>query len=230
MRRWLAVVGGTILVVLASACAQETPPVSDGTPVLAPGAPGESASPATEEQIADATAGVRHNEADVEYVRKMIAHHEQALEMTALVEGRARLEEIEGIAGRISAAQGPEIEAMQSWLEINVHGPARGNPAHQDYCGLEGEDSHHGGVCAPVDHADMPGMATPDQLAELEAAEGREFDELFVELMTAHHEGAISMAEEVLGDGENPVVNQMASDVIVEQRAEIERMAEVVSD
>ncbi|MFC7330011.1 DUF305 domain-containing protein [Marinactinospora rubrisoli] len=224
MGRWLVAAGVAVLLAGAAGCAQSESESADGPPVLAPGAPGESASPATEEQLAAATASMRHNEADVEYVLKMIEHHNQALEMTELVPDRVDSGDIELIAERITTAQGPEIEVMESWLETNVFGPARENPNHQNYCGLQDEESHHGGDCVPVDHSDMPGMATEEQLAELEAAEGAEFDELFVELMTTHHEGAITMAEEVIAEGENVTVNQLASDVLSEQRVEIERM------
>ncbi|RCV50440.1 DUF305 domain-containing protein [Marinitenerispora sediminis] len=228
MGRWLVAAGTAVLLAGVAGCAQSESDSAGGPPVLAPGAPGESASPATEDQLASATASVQHNEADVEYVLKMIEHHGQALEMTDLVPDRVEDGDLELIADRIAAAQGPEIDVMESWLETNVYGPARENPAHQNYCGLQEQESHHGGDCVPIDHEDMPGMATEEQLAELEAAEGAEFDELFVELMTTHHEGAVSMAEEVLSDGENVLVSQMATDVVAEQRTEIERMRRIM--
>lgn len=218
-----------MLLIGASACQGEE---ESGTaaPVIAPGAPGESASPATEEQIAALAAETGHNAADVEYLVKMIEHHAQALEMTGLVEGRFERAGIETVADRISAAQGPEIEAMESWLEDNVFGPARDNPAHQNFCGLEGGDRHHGnggaaGGCElDIDHSDMPGMVSEEDLRRLADAEGDAFDRLFVELMTAHHEGAITMAEDVLIDGRDQTVLRMANDVIAEQRADIARM------
>jgi uncharacterized protein (DUF305 family) len=68
-------------------------------------------------------------------------------------------------------------------------------------------------------------MATEKQLAELRAAKGEDFDALFLKLMTAHHEGAIAMAGDVLADGSNVLVEEMANDVIAQQTAEINRMS-----
>ncbi|GAA3747137.1 uncharacterized protein (DUF305 family) [Spinactinospora alkalitolerans] len=224
--------GAALLALGATACGGgEQEQAGDDIPVLAPGAPGESASPATDEQLAAVEESLTHNEADFEYVSRMVAHHEQALEMTDLVPDRAEREEIGKIADRIAAAQDPEIEVMEEWLEANVYGPARENSAHRNYCGLDGGEGHdHGGDCVEVDHSDMPGMASDAQMADLEAAEGEEFDELFVELMVTHHQGAVTMAEEELLDGRHQVVLEMANDVIAEQSVEIGRMREVLGE
>ncbi|MBX9389696.1 DUF305 domain-containing protein [Streptomonospora nanhaiensis] len=233
MRKWVVAVGAAIMLTGVSACSGDGADSADGPPVLAPGAPGESASPASQEQIDEAVEATEHNEADVEYILKMIEHHGQALVMTDLAEDRMANDDLAKIADRIAAAQGPEVEAMEAWMEENVYGPAEENPNHQGFC-ANGPDSgggHHGGggECpVNLDHSDMPGMASEAQLDELRAAEGEEFDELFVELMTAHHEGAIEMAEEATMEGKDPTVLKMANDVIAEQRADIERMEEVM--
>ncbi|MEU0493446.1 DUF305 domain-containing protein [Nocardiopsis sp. NPDC006139] len=235
MRR-LVLAAGTALVLLGtSACTGEDEQPQESANVIAPGAPGESSSPATADQIAALAEEQGHNEADVVYLVKMIEHHAQALEMTDLVPERHRREGIGGIAERISAAQGPEITAMESWLETNVFGPARENPAHQNFCGLEGDGDHHGGGEVPacdlqVDHEDMPGMVSEEDMGRLEAADGDEFDRLFVELMTAHHRGAVTMAEEVLENGKDQTVMRMANDLIAEQNTEIERMEAVLEN
>ncbi|WP_028649863.1 DUF305 domain-containing protein [Nocardiopsis sp. CNT312] len=235
MRR-LALATGTALALLgATACADDSG-VLESTNVIAPGAPGESPSPATAEQLAALAEEQGHNAADVNYLVLMIEHHRQALEMTDLVEERHEREDIDRIAGRIASAQGPEIEVMEGWLEENVLGPARENPAYANFCGLEGEVSHHGGdgdlprCDLEVDHDDMPGMASEEEMDELAAAEGDAFDRLFVDLMTTHHEGAVTMAEEVLEEGHDRTVRQMANDVIVEQRVDITRMAEILEE
>ncbi|CAL9560660.1 hypothetical protein SUDANB121_04647 [Nocardiopsis dassonvillei] len=234
MRR-LVLAAGTALVLLgASACTGEEAP-QESANIIAPGAPGESSSPATADQIAALAEEQGHNEADVVYLVQMIEHHAQALEMADLAPGRHQREGIGGIAERIGAAQEPEITAMESWLETNVFGPARENPAHQNFCGLEGDGTHHGEGEVPacdlqVDHADMPGMVSEEDMDRLEAAEGDEFDRLFVELMSAHHRGAVTMAEEVLENGKDQTVMKMANDLIAEQNTEIERMEAVLED
>ncbi|WP_017594401.1 DUF305 domain-containing protein [Nocardiopsis potens] len=234
MHRWVpAAVAAALL--LTTACSGSE--AADAPPVLDPGAPGDTASPASQEQIDAADADVRHNEADVEYVLKMIEHHTQALEMTDLVEERVERDSVEKIAGRIAAAQEPEIEAMETWLEDNVYGPAEGNPNYADQCGLTawrdgGGAGHHGGGDCPIDidHTDMPGMVAQEDLDDLEAAEGDGFDRLFVELMTSHHEGAIEMAQDATVDGKHPDVLRMADDVVAEQSADIERMELALED
>ncbi|UOE22045.1 DUF305 domain-containing protein [Thermobifida halotolerans] len=224
------VVAGAVLLVLGGAgCAGNGPDPVGGAPVLAPGAPGDPASPASEEQLAAAVEDAGHNDADVEYVLAMITHHEQALEMTELVPDRARDEGVRSLAERIEAAQRPEIELMEGWLETYVD-----DTELQRHCGGHEGGSHHhgdgGDDCAGHGHSDMPGMATPEQMAALEDASGEEFDALFVELMVTHHEGGISMAEDVLADGNHPQVLGMANDLITDQRVEIGRLESVLDD
>lgn len=231
MRQWMVVVAGAV-VVLAAACDSSG---EEATPILAPGAPGESASPATDEQLEAAEELGRHNEADVEFVLQMIVHHEQALEMTDLVPDRYDNDDINTIASRMSSAQELEIATMEDWLERSVYGPARENPAHQNYCGLEeqlDQDGHHGGDCVLVelDHDDMPGMATAEELDDLADADGAEFDELFVELMVTHHEGAIEMSLDLLDNGQQPQVVEMAGDIATEQQVEINRLRGILGD
>ncbi|MFD5771141.1 DUF305 domain-containing protein [Streptomyces sp. NPDC127049] len=170
--------------------------------VVVPGRPGEPARRVSPEEAASLLPDERPNGADFRYVQMMIVHHRQALTMTALAPGRAGSSPVEKLAERIAAAQQPEIGAMEGWLKTH------GGPRDQ------GEHAHHS----------MPGMATEAQLAELKAAKGAAFDKLFVTLMVTHHEGAVTMAAEALGQGNNIQVEEMANDVIAQQTAEINRM------
>ncbi|MCF3122747.1 DUF305 domain-containing protein [Streptomyces arenae] len=177
-----------------------------GPSVIAPGKPGEaaetlSAQDAAEQRADDDTP----NSADFTYAQMMIVHHGQALEMTELAPKRADSGRVKRLASRISAAQGPEIGAMKSWLKN--HGGPRKHAGH--------------------DHGTMPGMATDAQLKQLRAAKGKAFDELFLKLMITHHNGAITMATEVLSDGNNVQVEEMANDVVAQQSSEIGRMREM---
>ncbi|AVV46251.1 DUF305 domain-containing protein [Streptomyces sp. ID05-04B] len=174
-----------------------------GPSVIAPGKPGEanrtlSAQDAAEQRADDDTP----NSADVTYTRKMIEHHAQALEMTALVPDRAASGDVKRLALRISAAQGPEIKAMEGWL--TTHGRKTTGGGHT--------------------HTAMPGMATAAQLTALRAARGKAFDTLFLTLMITHHEGALTMAADVKAQGNNERVEEMADDVIAQQTSEITRM------
>jgi uncharacterized protein (DUF305 family) len=181
-------------------------PAASGPSVIVPGEPGEgnrtlSAQDAAKQRAEDDTP----NSADVAYARMMIRHHAQALEMTALAPDHARSADLKRLALRISAAQGPEIEAMRGWLKT--------------YGKKETGDGH--------DHGAMPGMATEAQLKKLRAAHGEAFDALFLTLMITHHEGAITMATDVKAQGNNLRIEEMADDVVAQQSSEITRMQQM---
>lgn len=197
----------TVLVTAAfvvSGCTADEPPAAPASsaPVIVPGKPGEQAGTGTPGPVNRD----QPNEADVEYMTMMIPHHQQAKVMTDLVPGKTANEQIRAIAGRISVAQDGEVVMMKTWLSD------RGKPVPG-----EGHGGHH-------DHALMPGMATDAQLAELRAASGVAFEKLFLDLMIAHHTGALTMAETQLGKGVEIKAQEMAQEVITGQTAEIERM------
>jgi uncharacterized protein (DUF305 family) len=195
------------LALLITGCGGTGP---DGGPtVVMPGAPGEAAQVVPADEAAERMAPQPVSPADVAFVAGMIPHHRQALEMAALAPDRAADPQVLAIAERITAAQGPEIAALEGWLA-----------AHGDAAAHGGHSGGHG-----ADHGDHPGMATPAQLDELEAASGPAFDALFLQLMITHHEGALRMAEERrLAGGTDVQAELMADDVAVTQAAEIGRM------
>ncbi|MCC9707654.1 DUF305 domain-containing protein [Streptomyces sp. MNU76] len=179
---------------------------SSGPAVIAPGKPGEAARTLSPEDVEKQRAeDDSPNSADFDYARMMIQHHAQALEMTELAPGHAKSTQVKRIAERISAAQRPEIEAMEGWLQAN---------------GDDGQDTSH-------DHDTMPGMATEDQLKQLGTLDGKKFDQLFLKLMITHHEGAITMATDVKAQGNNILIEEMADDVIAQQTTEISRMRDL---
>ncbi|MFJ8531925.1 DUF305 domain-containing protein [Streptomyces sp. NPDC093591] len=181
-----------------------------GPSVIAPGKPGESNRMLTAEEAARQRAeDDSPNSADVAYARMMIEHHAQALKMTELAPDRAESAKVRKLAQRIAAAQGPEITAMKGWL--TSHGKA---------AKAEKSDGH--------EHASMPGMATEAQLTKLRAARGAAFDQLFLILMITHHEGAITMATDVKGQGNNIEVEEMADEVVAQQTSEITRMRDML--
>lgn len=185
-------------------------PAPSGPSVLVPGKPGEANRTLSADEAADQRAeDDSPNSADVSYARMMIEHHTQALELTELAPERAESTKVEKLAERIAAAQGPEIAAMRSWLKTY------GKEEEE-----QGGDAH--------DHASMPGMATEAQIDKLRAAKGKAFDELFLTLMITHHEGAITMATDVKGQGNNIRIEEMADDVVAQQTSEISRMRDML--
>jgi uncharacterized protein (DUF305 family) len=147
------------------------------------------------------------NDADVEFAQGMIAHHEQAIEMAeiALDPNRQAGAEVIDLANRIQAAQDPEIDLMTAWLT------AAGESIMMDLS--EGHDM-----------STMDGMMSAEQMDALAVATGAEFDTMWLEMMIAHHEGAISQSETVKANGSNPDVLALADQIIVAQQGEIAEM------
>jgi uncharacterized protein (DUF305 family) len=199
-------VGGAVaLGVLVGCTGGPPPPPANSAPVIVPGRPGEEAS-----TIAPGDASVVEqpgaNDADKEFVQDMIVHHRQAVYMADLAPDRASSSDVKGLASRISDVQGPEIDMMNRWLSQHAVPTVDPNAPH----------GHGGGA--------MPGMATTEQLDALDKARGTSFDTLFLQLMITHHEGALTMAEEVRKTGVDVRVQEIADDVTAEQTDEIRRM------
>jgi uncharacterized protein (DUF305 family) len=204
--------GLVVLGVVLAGCGSAAAPA--GPAVIVPGGPGESAQVLPGAEAAERRTPVPVSPADVEFVAAMVPHHRQALELAALAPGRAVDAGVLAIADRISAVQGAEIAMMQSWLD-----------GQDDALGA-GHGGGHGGHDGEL----HPGMATPEQVAALGAATGPAFDRMFLDLMIAHHEGALVMADAVrAGGGTDVLVSQMADDVTATQSAEISRMRDLLA-
>jgi uncharacterized protein (DUF305 family) len=192
----------------SSAPAEET---ADEAPVVQLGAPGEDNRELTASEASGLPAP-SFTAADVEFVQMMIPHHEQALEMTALVPSRTERDDLPLLAERLEVSQTDEIEQMRRWLEER----GQGATSHD----------HHG------DGQLMPGMLTPEEMSQLSDARGAEFDELFLQYMIRHHEGAVVMVEELLTTGEGgqePQIFQLAQHIDADQRVEIARMKRLLT-
>lgn len=189
---------------------------SNDTPGTAP-ATETSAGSTAPETTQDTTA--EHNEADVMFAQMMIPHHRQAVEMSELMLAKDSISpEVRDLATQIRDAQAPEIETMTGWLET------WGEPVEPEG-GMEGHDMGNMGGSG-----EMQGMMTEDQLAELEAAEGDEAARMFLESMTAHHNGAVEMAQEEIENGQYPDAIALAETIVETQQAEIEEMEALLAE
>jgi uncharacterized protein (DUF305 family) len=178
-------------------------------PIVQPGAPGQPARTLTAEE-AIKIAVTSYSPDDVRFMQDMIPHHHQALEMAELAPARTNRPDLLEAAKRIESSQADEIRFMQQWLR--ERGQTVPDPAA------------HGAM--HVDHR-MAGMATPEQMAELAAAQGVAFDRLFLTLMIKHHDGALKMVKELLeqeGSAFDPALFEFTTDVTNDQKAEIEKM------
>ncbi|GEK19882.1 DUF305 domain-containing protein [Cellulomonas xylanilytica] len=155
-----------------------------------------------------------HNEADTEFAQMMIVHHQGAIEMADLAVSKGTHPEVKALGEQISAAQQPEIEQMTEWLEAW----GESAPDAMEHGGMD-----HGGM-------EMNGMDQEGAMAELESLSGTEFDQRFLELMIAHHQGAIEMSEQEIADGENSDARALARTIIDAQNAEITEMTNLHSD
>ncbi|WP_327151369.1 DUF305 domain-containing protein [Nocardia sp. NBC_01329] len=147
-----------------------------------------------------------HNQADIRFAEEMIPHHRQAVEMAALVPSRSSDPAVIDLAARIQQAQDPEIATMTGWLQS------------------WGVATTEGGGHSGMGHGTMPGMMTDEQMGQLEAARGPDFDRMWLSMMIAHHEGAVRMAETELAEGIAPDARALAQQIIDSQQAEIQQM------
>ena len=156
--------------------------------------------------------------ADVGFMTDMIHHHAQALTMARMAPSHGASGEIQVLAERIIVGQNDEIAIMQRWLRDQnqpVPDPAAGAPRG-------GGHAMH-----------MPGMLTQEQLAELDASRGADFDRLFLTYMIQHHQGALTMVEQLFGTygaAQGDMVFKIASDIGADQTSEIDRMRSMLRD
>jgi uncharacterized protein (DUF305 family) len=145
------------------------------------------------------------------FAQMMIPHHEQALELAALVPDRSSNPEVIALAAKISAEQQPEIGAMKALLlqwEVDPNTSAHG--------------SGHDGMA-------VEGMVDDATMAKLDSLKGAEFDTLWLQAMINHHRGAIAMAESEIADGRNADMITMATTMVATQQAEIDQMTPILA-
>ena len=199
---------------IALATTMAVPLAAQDAPIIQPGAPGQE-NRSLKAEDASKLAGTNFAPADARFMQMMIPHHQQATEMTQLVDGRTSNPDIVKIAGRIDAGQGDEIAFMRDWLS------SRGLPATMQHTA-----ANMGGM-THAEHMAAMGMATPEQMKRLASLQGTAFDALFLELMIRHHQGAIRMVDDLLdqpGTAYDPVMFEFVNDIKVEQQGEIDRM------
>lgn len=200
----------------AEPAASSTPAASagdDSITILQPGRPGEQAETVGADAVPEEDDA---NHSDVAFVQMMVPHHEQALVMSRLAPGRASSPQVKALARRIKGSQGPEVLVLASWLQAHDIDVPRAGEDPMSY-----DHGEHG-------HTPMEGMLTEQQMTQLRASTGAEFDRMFLTRMIAHHQGAVQMAQTVAVDGTDLRVSEIAADVTVEQQAEINRMRDLL--
>jgi uncharacterized protein (DUF305 family) len=148
------------------------------------------------------------------FARDMMVHHAQAVEMAEIVRDKTENERVRTLATDISLTQQAQIGQMQGWLAVWGL-PTTGPGPPMAWMGHPMEDR-------------MPGMATPEQIDDLQASSPEEADELFLRLMITHHEAAIPMAEAILQRTDRPEATQLAEAIEASQQSEIGTMREML--
>jgi uncharacterized protein (DUF305 family) len=180
------------------------------------GMPGMNHSSTSSQPAASSSkSGATVDGVDVMFAQMMIMHHQQAVEMATLAETRASTPQVKTLAAQIKAAQTPEITTMTTWLTAWGETPMPSG-------------SHDMGGMPGMDHS-MPGMMSDADMAKLKAASGKSFDKQFLQMMTAHHKGAIEMARTELTNGANPDANALAARITQTQQAEIDTMQKTLA-
>ena len=210
MTRSIPLTAGLLAAVAITACGSSiqqstSTAAQSGAPVRAPRTPAERAA-------AD-SGRPPYTAADVHFISGMIGHHAQAVVMANWAPTHGASASVRTLCERIAVAQTDEIKFMQRWLRERKEPVPDGDTSHM--------------MMAGMDMKLMPGMLTPEQLTELDKAQGTDYDRLFLRFMIQHHEGAVTMVNTLFGSngaGQDEDVFKFASDVYADQTTEINRM------
>jgi uncharacterized protein (DUF305 family) len=191
---------------------------SGSAPVVQPGAPG---TPSRRLPPRTTAVAPQPSPADIEFMQGMIMHHEQAVEMTALIPSHTENKEIRSLGTRIGLSQTDEMKFMKRWLL------ARGERVSMAMPDMPDIDMSGNPMRA------MPGMLTPEQMGGLRQAKNAEFDRLFLRGMIQHHNGALVMVKQLFdtpGAGQDADLFDFATDADNTQRAEIGIMQDMLKE
>ena len=216
---------------------QQAQPGND-VPLIQPGAPGKPEKILTEATTAG-TGQQNPTAADVTFMQGMIMHHNQAVEMVALMPGRTTNPQLMELGKRISISQTDEVKFMKRWLTnrnkplsemgdmADMKMPGMNMPG-MEMAGMDMPGMNMAGMNMPM----MPGMLTPQQMEELRNAKGPAFDHLFLTGMIQHHTGALTMVNDLFDTPEAAQDMQLfdfTADIGVTQQGEIDTMKNMLA-
>ena len=143
--------------------------------------------------------------ADIMFLQMMIPHHQQAVDISNLALTKSKDSELLALATAIRDGQADEIIQMKKWLKDAGYNPGMGHS---------------------MGHS-MGGMLDEQELADLKSATGANFDRLWLEGMTGHHDGALHMVQ-MIEDADNPIIKKFGQDIVSLQTAQINQMKEML--
>jgi uncharacterized protein (DUF305 family) len=166
-----------------------------------------------------------HNQADMSFAHMMIPHHQQAIEMSDIILAKPGIDpRVVDLATKIKAAQGPEIEQMQGWMKQWGMPGMSGMPGMTDMPGMD-----HGGMPGMGGMSGMDGMMSAAEMDALKNADGAQASKLFLTGMITHHQGALTMAQEEIKNGEFPDAVALAKSILSSQQKEIDTMNQILN-
>jgi uncharacterized protein (DUF305 family) len=194
---------------------------------------GQTTTPGATAAATTTPPGEAHNQADVMFAHHMVPHHEQAIEMSDMLLAKQGIDpRVTELAEQIKAAQGPEIKQMQDWLKQWGNPPMPPMPSGSMPMPA-GDMPGHGNMPMPSgDMQSMPGMAgmmSEQDMAALQNAQGVEAAKLFLTQMITHHEGAITMAQDEIKNGQFPAAKELAQSIVTTQQREIDTMKGILA-
>jgi uncharacterized protein (DUF305 family) len=229
-------VGAAALAVLVSVGACSSPTSND------------QAGQSTAQTTTTTSATDAHNQADAMFAQQMIPHHQQAIEMSDMVLGKQGIDpRVVDLAKQIKAAQGPEIQQMQTWLSqwgmpTMPMMPGGGMPATNmpGHGGMPSQSmmpspsttpsqSMMPGMPGMSGMPGMDGMMSDADMTELQNAQGVEASKLLLSQMIKHHQGAITMAQNEINSGQYPAATAMARSIVTSQQQEIDTMNKLLA-
>lgn len=212
------------LIAVALSCAPQT------VPIFQPGAPGAPSRVITAGEALE-LARTSFTEDDVGFMQHMIVHHAQAVEMVGLLETRGANPRVKLLGRRIALSQEAEMALMRDWLTERRQSTDMPD-MHAGHGGMD--HSAHMGHAMPASETPlMTGMLSPAQMQRLAAAQGADFDRLFLTGMIQHHQGALDMVAELLehpNAAQDTMLSDFTTSVVADQSTEILRMQSLLSD
>ncbi len=156
------------------------------------------------------------------FAQHMIPHHQQAIEMSDMVLGKQGIDpRVLDLANQIKAAQAPEIEEMQTWLtqwgmpKMPMMSGTGGMPGMNGMPGMDGMPG-------------MSGMMSEEDMTALQNAQGVAATKMYLTQMIEHHQGAITMAQNEIDDGQYPATITLARSIVTSQQREIDTMNKIL--
>lgn len=214
MKRRLLTITAAAVTALLSVTACGGPGDQGHSSTTRAGSSGVSSSPAGSQS---------HNSEDVTFAQRMIPHHQQAVQMSDIILGKQGIDpRVVDLANQIKAAQGPEIQKMQTWLS------QWGQPTMPTMPGsMTPGMPNHGGMPG-MNGMDGMGMMSEQDMQTLKDARGVDASKLFLTQMIRHHQGAITMAQNEIKSGQYPPAVALAHSIVTDQQQEINTMQSIL--